>query len=299
MKQTTWILGAILVVLVAAAVIVLRQPGEQSTSGESIATLIDYDSTAVDKLEILSPTNGHIVLEKEGDVWNITHPMRYRAAEYLALRAVGTGRSIKLKSLISTNPEKQDVFAVDSAGMLVRFYEKGIEKGGVRVGKATPSFTETYVRLEGSNDVHIADGMLGSVYDRKVKDWRDKGIYRAPREAITDVKLQYGDTTISIVLTDSLWTCDGTPIGEPTSFLAALSKFETEEFVDTTIARLPKLTAVIDVNGTTLRFYFDKQSNKYYVQTSQSPQWFSIPLWKAKQVLKRKADFPPQVSTPS
>jgi len=290
MKRNTWILTIILASLIVATVLVLQQPGEQSSSGEPMATLVDYDSAAIDRMEIVS-SNGHVILEKDGDNWNITSPIRYLVAEYLGTRAVGSGRTIKLKGLVSSNPGKQTLFKVDSTGILVKFYERDIEKASIRIGKATTSFTETYVRREGSDDVFIADGMLASVFDRKPKDWRDKGIYRAPRESIADVKLHYGDTTISVLFRDSLWTVDGDSTGEPTSFIAALSKFETDEFVDTAITTLPKLSAVIEVNGTAIRFFQDKVTTKYFVQSTQSPQWFSIPLWKAKQVLKKRNDF--------
>ncbi len=290
MKRNTWILIALLFILIIFTILVLQRPGEQSTTGSTGRTLVDYDSASVDKMEIVS-SNGRVVLEKDGDVWNITSPIRYRVAEFMATHALGAGRKIEIKSLVSSNRGKQSLFQVDSSGTLVKFYEKGTEKAAFRLGKATTSFAETYVRAERSDDVYIADGILSSTFDRKPKDWRDKGIYRAARETITDVKLHYGDTTVTVMFKDSLWTVDGDSAGQPTSFLAALSKFETEDFVDTTITNLPKLSAAIEVNGTVLRFFFNKDTSKYYVQTSQSPQWFSIPPWKAKQVLKRKKDF--------
>lgn len=298
MKRNTWILVALLFILIIFTILVLQRPGEHSTTGSTGRKLADYDSASVDKMEIFS-SNGHVVLEKDGDVWNITSPIRYRVAEFMATHALGAGRNIELKSLVSSNRGKQNLFQVDSSGTLVKFYEKGAEKVGFRLGKATTSFTETYVRAEGSDDVYIVDGILSSIYDRKPKDWRDKGIYRAARETINDVKLHYGDTTIAVTFRDSLWTVDGDSTGEPTSFLAALSKFETEDFVDTAITNLPKLSAAIEVNGAVLRFFFNKDTNKYYVQTSQSSQWFSIPLWKAKQVLKRKKDFFVRPKTPA
>ena len=297
MKRNTWILIALLVILVIFTLLVLQQPGEYSTTGSTGRKLVDYDSAAVNKMEIFS-SNGHVVLEKDGDTWNLTSPIKYRVTEYMATHALGSGRNIELKSLVSSNPSKQDLFQVDSSGTLVKFYEKGTEKAAVRLGKATTSFTETYVRAEGSDDVYIADGMLASVYDRKPKEWRDKAIYHTSKESITDVRLHYGDTTVTVMFKDSLWTVDGDSIGEPTSFLAALSKFDTEDFIDTTLANLPMLSASIEVNGAVLNFYFTRDTNKYYVQNSQSPQWFSVPLWKAKQVLKRKDDFFVKPRTP-
>jgi hypothetical protein len=293
MKRNTWILAAVLVVLAALTYIVLQKPGERSLTGTEGDPIVECDSALVDRLEIQS-AKGHLVLRKEGDEWKIISPISYRAADHMALKAAETPRTTRLKSLVSTNPDKQGLFQVDSTGILVRVFQQGVEKGAFRIGKTTTSFAESYIRREGSNDVYIADGVLSGVYDRKAEDWRDKGIYRTSRDAITSVTLNYGDTTIAVVRQDTVWTMNGKTIGEPTSFLAAVAKIETETFVDTTITRLPPLSAVLTVDGTAIRFHFDKDTQKYFVLSSSSPQWFSIPLWRAKQLLKREKDFPPK-----
>jgi hypothetical protein len=47
------------------------------------------------------------------------------------------------------------------------------------VGKAGPTYTETYVRQEGSKDVYLADGMFGYVFPHSAKEWRDKTIHKS------------------------------------------------------------------------------------------------------------------------
>ena len=291
MKRNIWLSTAILVVLGIVTYAVLQGPGESSKTGPSEDVLVHLDSAAVDKLEI-SSSNGVVLLQKEGEVWYLVSlTNKSRAADLMVTSAVGAGAAVKLKTLVSTNPEKQTLFKVDSTGTVVKFFEKGTEKAIVHIGKPTTSFSETYVRLEGSNDVYIAEGMLTSFFDRKPKQWRDKGIYKTPKESITEVMFHYGDTTFVVSLKDSIWRMDDVVIGEPTSFIASLAKFETEDFVDTTIAKLPTLSASIEVNRIEMHFYFDKNTSRYFVQTTESPQWYSIPLWKAKQVLKRRTDF--------
>jgi hypothetical protein len=54
---------------------------------------------------------------------------------------------------------------------------------------------------------------------------------------------------------------------------------------------MPQLTSQIEANGVALRFFFNKEGNKYYVQSSASAQLFEVQQWKAVQVLKRKKDF--------
>jgi hypothetical protein len=209
----------------------------------------------------------------------------------MATRAVETAKSLSIGDPISNNRAKQNLFEVDSTGTLVKVFEKGIEKAAIRFGKTTTSFTDTYVRLEGSDDVYITPGAHSSTYVRKPEDWRDKGIYRTAKENITRVNFAYGDTTFSVGLSDTTWQVDGEPIGEPTSFLASLSTFETGSFIDTVIAQLPPLTGRVEVNGVMIRFYLDKEGKSYYVQTSESLQWYAVPLWKGKQLLKRRDEF--------
>jgi hypothetical protein len=291
MKRNTWSSLAVLLALGAIAYFVLQQPGEKSVKATSENVLVKLDSAAVTRLEI-SSTNDEIVLEKEGDIWYLTAPIsKARAAEHMVTRAVGAGTALHPKTLVSTNPEKQSLFKVDSAGTRVKFSDREGKSSTIVLGKTTTSFTETYVRLEGSNEVYIAEGALTSIYDRKPKDWRDKAIFKTARESITEVTFHYGDTTFTASRKDSVWKLDDITIGEPTSFIAALSKFDTEDFVDTTIAKLPRLSATIEVGGIEIRFYFHKETDKYLVQTTESSQWYTVPLWRAKQVLKRRPEF--------
>jgi hypothetical protein len=196
---------------------------------------------------------------------------------------------------VSTNPEKQKLFQVDSAGTLVRIYERGAERAAFRVGKQSSSWTETYVRKEGSNDVYATAGVLSSTFARRPKDWRDKTIFKTEREQIKNVTFRYGDTTFTLSFTDSMWRVDSDSAVQTSvsTFLGSISSFQTDEFVDSSVTKLPPLVATIDVEGTQIRFYHEKDAAKYYVQTSQSPEWFEVMQWRVSQVLKRKKDFQP------
>jgi hypothetical protein len=208
---------------------------------------------------------------------------------------VGKGRHLEITSLISTNPEKQKLFEVDSSGTLVNVYEKGAQRASFRVGKPGSSYTDTYVRREGSNDVYLASGILSATFGRQAKDWRDKTIFKIDEDRIHSVKVAFGDTVYTLSFADSAWRIDNEPAQQPAvkSFLGAVSSIQTDDFVDTTITDLPRLTCAIDIEGTQIRFYFNTTGNKYYVQTSQSPQWFEVQNWRATQILKHKKDFLP------
>ncbi|MBM2841487.1 MAG: hypothetical protein HW412_2015, partial [Bacteroidetes bacterium] len=195
---------------------------------------------------------------------------------------------------ISTNPEKQHLFQVDSSGTLVKVYEKGTLKASFRVGKAGSSFTETYVRLDRSNDVHLAGEVLSSYFSKQPKEWRDKTVFKIDEGAIKSVRFQYGDTTFTLSLHDSLWRIDKDSVNQSVvkPLLSALASIQTDEFVDSTLSSPPKLFAILEVEGTQIRF-FKKDDTKCLVQTSQSTQWFEVQNWRTTNLLKRKKDLLP------
>jgi hypothetical protein len=292
MKQSTWILLGILLVLIVAAYLVLQRTGERSTSGSTGKMLVEYDSAAVDKIDISGPS-GHVVLERQGGAWMLTDPLRYKADPGLVGSAISAGNKIELTSLISTNPEKQGLFKLDSTGTLVKIMEQGSEKAVFLIGKPGPSYTETYVRREGSDNVYLAAGYFSTAFSRRGNDWRDKTIFKTDEDAINSVTMHYGDTTFTITRTDTLWMIDGQRAKDDVihTFMSALADLKTDEFIDTTVASLPKLTAEIDVMDTQLRFFWKKEGDRYYVLSSRSPQLYQLYSWKVTSLLKRKKDF--------
>ena len=129
------------------------------------------------------------------------------------------------------------------------------------------------------------------MFNRPIKDWRDRTIFTAPKETIKELRYQYGDTTFNISYSDSAWFVgkDKAQQSVVEIILSSLSKLEADDFIDSAMS--PKATATISYAGAQLRFSFNKSMNKYYVQSSSSPQWFVLEQWKANQVLKRKKEI--------
>lgn len=293
MKRSTIYSIVVLVVLAVITFFALNREGEVSSIGSSGKMLVDYDSMSVDKLEVVSPT-GSVILEKQAGTWMVMAPIKYKADEAAVTSAVGKGRKIELTSLVSANPEKQKLFQVDSSGTLVKVYEKGSPKAAFRIGKASSSYTETYVRLEGSNEVQLTNEMVSSYFTKLPKDWRDKIVFKMDEGKIRTVKFHYGDTTFALSLQDSMWRIEKDSVNQTAvkSLLSALANIQTDEFIDSALAAIPKLTAVIEVEGTQIRFV-KKDDTKYLVQTSQSAQWFELQSWRTTSLLKRRKDLLP------
>ncbi len=292
MKRNQTVLIALIIVLAVGAYLVLQRPGESSVQSSDRTVLISYDSLAIDKMEIMSQF-GLVVIEKIAGEWMVTQPVSYRADKAAVMDAISKGASMGISGIISSNPEKQTLYQVDTTSTLVTMYEKETARAAFRVGKPGSSFNETYVRMDESHDVYLVNDALTHVYTKQVKDWRDKAIFRSSAENVSSVSFRYGDTTFVLSKLDTLWTVDGEPanMNAVNAFITAITGFMSDEFVDTPPAVAQAGAGSIDIGGTQIHFFNGSNPSTLLVQTSVSPQWFEVQSWRASQVLKRKNDF--------
>jgi hypothetical protein len=290
MKKNTYILIGLFVCLFIIAFLVLQKPGEQSANSASTGHLYTVDSLSVDKIEIKTPSFS-LLLEKRGVEWFVAKPINYKADQSNVCQIIHQIKNLEVKSIVSSKPEKHSVFQVDQTGTQVTVYEKGVEKASFVLGKMAASYSELYARRVPSNDVFLVEGASSYTFARPVKDWRDKTILTTPKENIKELRYQYGDTTFTITLSDSAWFAgkEKTQQSVVDGILSSLSNLQADDFIDSTVS--PKITAMLVFAGAQLRFSFNKPVNKYYVQSSNSPQWFVLEQWKANQILKRKKEI--------
>jgi len=290
MKRNTFILAGLFALLLIIAFLVLQKPGEQSANSASTGLMFKIDSLSVDKVEIKTPSSS-LVLEKRGVDWFVAQPVNYKADQANVGQIIHQVKNLEIKNIVSSKPEKHSVFLVDKAGTQVTVYEKGVEKASFILGKMAGSYSESYARKLNSDDVFIVEGASSYMFNRPVKDWRDKTILATPKESIKEVQYQYGDTTFNIAFRDSAWYVgkDKALQSVVDGILSSLSSLQADDFNDSTIA--PQVTAMIAYAGAQLRFSYNKNMNKYYVQVSHAPQWFVLEQWKANQILKRKKDI--------
>ncbi|MBT4482810.1 MAG: hypothetical protein HOC71_03930, partial [Candidatus Latescibacteria bacterium] len=77
-NKTPLILGSIFILLVIVFLITSYNPPDKS---KGATQLFDGDKPTIDKIELMSMRNGHIVVEKINDVWDITVPFKYKASD--------------------------------------------------------------------------------------------------------------------------------------------------------------------------------------------------------------------------
>lgn len=291
MNKNTYILGGMLVALILIALLVMQKPGEQSSS-ESGKVVFKIDSAAIDKIELKSPALS-ITMEKRGTDWFITQPASYKASAENIAKVISQCKAMESKSIITNKPEKFATFQVNEIGTQVKLSAKGAEQAAFVVGSRGFMYMETYARALSSNDVLLVSGIFPFTFNRPLKEWRDKTIFKTGRETINQIAYQYGDTTFVLSLNNHEWFIGSEKANKllADDIASQLSDLRCSDFIDTALAATPKPIATILYANVQVQFAFEKASGKYIVQASNSPQRYIMEPWQAQQVLKRKKDF--------
>ncbi len=285
------ILSVLFIVLLIIAVLVLQDPSEQTKTMGEKDYLEKLDSAKIDKLEIMTDL-GHIVLQKEGDRWQMIEPVDYPADMQRVTRTISMLADMTKKALVSENPEKRSIYQVDSTGKRVKVYEGGQQKIDLFIGKFGNTPRETYVREVDKDEVLLVDGALSLMLKAAVKDWRDRAVIHTAEQEIEQIKYQYRDDSFTLARQDTSWTIDGLPADNTKvdNLLREIANFKTDFFLSKGEKEDANLTATVTVDSTQLTFY-RVDDERYYVKNANNPQEFIVLMGKADRILKKREDL--------
>lgn len=291
-NKRLFLLGLTFVFLVIVAFLLMEMPGEKSESPEEGDRLVDLDSAVIANVEIVAPSY-QVTLVKRGAQWDLQAPIVDRADQSSVASLIGALASLRSRSVVSTNPEKRNLFNVDSTGTVVTLSGADTPPVALVIGKMGATYTETYIRPVESDDVHLVSASLAFIESRGLNGWRDKSIVKVPREEIRRVTYHYGDTTFSLEFRDSLWTLDGARGDDAlvNTLLASLADVQADGFLEPPPSPVPPATATVKYAGKELRFSPGPSADVYHVQRTADERWFEMRAWRAQQVLKRKSEL--------
>ena len=184
------------------------------------------------------------------------------------------------------------------------------------VGKITPGFLSSYVRVADSNDVHVAQGNLQSVFNKGTRTWKDRTIFDFNKGIVTELNISSPEETVELRLdADGTWQMlkPEAAIANTTevdNLLTTFSGLNTDDFAeaqnDLAEYGLDTPQSVISAalnDGTTATLYIGKEEEgKLYVKREDKDTVFRLfksnvdRLIKKSDTLKAEAS-PPEIVT--
>ncbi|MBI5476091.1 MAG: DUF4340 domain-containing protein [Ignavibacteriales bacterium] len=290
MNKTTKLLVAIFVILVVIVILLLPSSSDREISYQLPIAEVKVDSAAVVKIEIIQPKI-NVVLENIGGKWEVTSPLRAQADPVAVAQLLNGFSQFKVGSLISSNPDKQKLFQVDSSGTRLTLTDRNGKVTSLIIGKMGPSFSELYFRLPESKDVYLGEGVDTWNVNKSVRDWRDKSILKILSETISDITIGIGMKEYSFKRESDSWRSGGNVVESNTlnPLLNTLSNLRADDFVDT-VMEINSKPITVDVKGVenfSLSLYPSlPDSAKYFVRSTKSTQLFVVSKWTVQQLIQ-------------
>ena len=290
MNKTTKLLIGLFVILAVVAYFMLPSGKERETSYKTSEINFSVDSAMVSKIEIQLPSRS-VVIENTDGKWMITSPLRFPANASTVTQLISSLAKFRVGSLISSNPEKQNMFQVDSTGTKLSIAHRSGKPVSLVVGKMGPSYSEVYVRLPESNNVYLGEGLSTWMVNQELREWRDKTILTTNSDSIKEFSIEYKSKSFAFQRDSTRWMLgkDTVAAGEISSALSTLSNLHADDFIDSTFSSTTKpLSVKIHTSEDVVLNFFPlpPDSAKYAVQTSRSPQAFVLSKWSVQQVKK-------------
>ena len=313
------ILGCIFVVL-AIVVIVFENPFGKTEYEKKVEAAMplfpDFDKEQVAKIEIIA-IDGTATLVKQESNWVVASMDNYPADNDGVAELLTKVGEFKNTQRVSSNPEKQAEFEVDSTGVEAKLMDANDKLlAHLFVGKTTPGFLSSYVRPADSNDVYVAQGYLQSVFNKGTRTWKDRTIFDFNKGNVTELNISSPEETIELRLdANGIWQMlkpDASAVNttEVDTLLTTLSELDTDDFAEAkdNLAEygLDTPESVISAalnDGTTATLYIGKEEEgKLYVKRDDKDTIFRLFKSNVDRLIKKsetlKAENPaPAVET--
>jgi len=218
--------------ILAVLVWVVERPDQNDGSNFSAFVLLpELEGQDVRMVEVKHLINGSR-LEKVGDGWQVSDletemgkqiqkkdelgvavdapnlKKRFRADSERVERIIERLKVVEAKSLISNNPEKQNIYQIGPLAKSITLYgSDGKVLTTLLVGKNGPEVFANYVRRDGENEVYLVGEQVGAMAPADVMSWRDKEIWDVEPANLESVTVTKGQESFTIARAgDEGWT---------------------------------------------------------------------------------------------
>lgn len=189
MPKNKTILAVVIFAALLLVVLLIQEDPYERESGMTLPKIDKIDITTLDKVEITNKTES-IAFGKRGDNWWITSPNEYMVDKTFQNMVISKLETFELDRLVSENKDKHGAFEVDEQGSRLKVYAGGKEILSLIVGKNTPDYKGTFIRLADSNAIYATKQIIGGGLKKKVEDWRDKHLFDVKGDEINKIDLK-------------------------------------------------------------------------------------------------------------
>lgn len=284
-KKNNRILLIILLALIAI-VAALEFIGDEGSERSFDKELVNVDTLKLNTIEItgsLSKTGA--TLSYTGDKWIVKKGQQsFEADQELLERLIEQATQLESMRVVAIDDTKWGEYQVsDSLGTHVVMKSGDEVLADFYAGKF--SFDQktrqprSYLRIKGSEETHLVEGMLGMLFNPDLDHYRMKRLSDIRAEDVTKVRFSGLKDKPGFLIEKSMgsWQVNGNPADSVSveNYIRNISRLRSEDFVDMNKGELSLPAASLQVEGAnmsplTIEFY-TPDTSKVYVTSSAHP----------------------------
>jgi hypothetical protein len=293
-KKEYLVLVAVIIAL--SLYLILRNPDRTQYQ---LPQLPDVSRMDVTKIEI-SKKGSSIELKMKGDIWRIV-PQEYPANADRIRNLLDTMDKLSLTALVSESKAYNRYDLNEDKKITVKAWTGDTLGWEFDVGKATPSYKQTFVRLAGDHRVYQALGNLRPQFNVTVDLLRDKIVLTLDPKEIKEIEIATAQQSLMLYRnqvpvedTQTVWQgADGKVADELrlNSLLNSVSNLRCQKYIDDrTKEEFTEPIYTLRLKGAreyTLSIFAktDEKVKDYPAVSSENDYAFMLPAWLASKIV--------------
>jgi hypothetical protein len=237
-NTTLIIIFVVLIAIAAIYMIIESSRGERTFKSD----IVNIDTAKVTAISIYPKATNHkeVRLYKEGDKnWKVKLNDNQTASvpESKIKSLLTLLVKVKPMRVAAQDKSKWAEYKVDTAGTRVKVFEGNDNTLDLIVGKFSfhqPRQMDTFVRLNGEDEVYETEGLLDMAFNQKPSSFRNNQIVSDDMSNWKKLTYTYPDNSFELVKNDKVWTINGskTDSAKTANYLRTLSHLSSTSFVD-------------------------------------------------------------------
>ena len=310
MKKPLYILLGLLAIFVIVYFLLIQKE-KKTFRQEKVENFLQLDSAAVNRFEF-NLFDTKLAFEKVGQQWHMTRPDSCRADNRAIEQMLSMATHLEVGEIISSNPEKQFVFQVDTVmGNRLDFFDGENLLASMVIGKMQEDRLHAYLRKTDSDDVYLAKGLFSSIANRRLDLWKDRSLFVLDPKKASEIELSHDQNKFRLTKEDTLWLVSAHPFqeslpadgGAVEEYLGTLAGMKLDEFVKAFQSagvsfNEPQLELKLILpdgeQETVVAVAQGGEESRYFVKTDRDKNIFFLYEFNFKRITKTFEDFLPE-----
>ena len=310
MRRPLYLLLGLLAIFVIVYFLLIQKE-KKTFRQERVENFLQLDSAAVNRFEF-NLFDTKLAFVRADQQWYMTRPDSCRADNRAIEQMLSMATHLEVGEIISSNPEKQFVFQVDTLmGNRLDFLDGENLLASMVIGKMQEDRLHAYLRKTDSDDVDLARGLFSRIANRRLDLWKDRSLFVLDPKQASQIELSQDQKKFRLTREDTLWLVSAHPYRESSpadggaveEYLGTMADMKTDEFVKgsrsggISFARPQLELKLIFPDGEQERVIAVAQGgedSRYLVKTDRDKNVFILYEFNFKRIAKTFQDFQPK-----